>query len=265
MMGVRLSVTIVAYHNYDDIKNAINTIEKYTGSLISKKIYVVDNSDMNANKYTVEAEQFRNFLSNYLDVEYLSAGYNLGFGKGHNFILPKLDSEYHAIVNPDVLLESDVFSIILDYLDTNQDVGMCIPKITNEHGERLAVYRQYLTVVDMFIRMFCGSMFRKRQASHTMQDMDYSKPFQVPFGQGSFLVIRTSLFKELHGFDDGYFMYLEDADLCRRVNEKSKLMYLPDASVIHKWEKGSHKSWKLFKAHLQSAFYYFKKWGIKLF
>ena len=78
-------------------------------------------------------------------------------------------------------------------------------------------------------------------------------------GQGSFLVIRTELFKKLNGFDDRFFMYLEDADLCKRVNEISKLMYYPGASVVHRWEKGSHKNKKLLMYHIQSMRKYFEK------
>lgn len=96
-----------------------------------------------------------------------------------------------------------------------------------------------------------------------MKDMDFTKPFQVPFGQGSFLVVRSELFKDLGGFDDNFFMYCEDADLCRGVNQVSKLMYFPGARVIHKWEAGSHRNKTLFKYHVQSMKYYFKKWGWK--
>ena len=71
--------------------------------------------------------------------------------------------------------------------------------------------------------------------------------------------------EKLNGFDDNFFMYLEDADLCKRVNQVSKLMYLPTATVIHKWAKGSHKNKTLFKHHVNSMKYYFKKWGYKLF
>ena len=177
--------------------------------------------------------------------------------------MPYLNSAYHAIINPDIILEHDALKVIIDYLNQNSDVGMCIPNITDEKGNRLSVYREEVTVFDMFIRMFCKGLFKKRKAKHTMQYQDYTKPFLVPFGQGSFLVIRTKLFKELNGFDDRFFMYLEDADLCKRVNQKSKLMYLPDAVVIHKWEQGSHTNKTLFKYHLRSMKLYFKKWGLK--
>ena len=262
-MKERLSITIVVYRNYNDIQNAIRTIEQFTDCSILKRIYIIDNSEWKQREDEMIRESFKVFLRCYPDVEYISTGENLGFGKGHNLVLPKLRSEYHAIVNPDIILDSDVFSSILDYMDQNKDVGMSVPQIKDEKGVLLPVYRRELTIWDMFIRMFFRNKFTKRQALHTMQEMDYSNPFQVPFAQGSFLVIRTSLFREMRGFDENFFMYVEDADLCKRVNQRSKVMYFPGASVIHKWEKGSHKSSKLFKEHLRSTAYYFKKWGIK--
>lgn len=258
-----LTATIVAYNNYDDIKAALDSLELYTNKNIDKKIYIVDNGVVVSEPEKVK--DFVNFIKKFDDVDYLNPMQNLGFGKGHNYVIPYLDSKYHAIINPDILIKHDALNIIIEYMDKNYDVGMCIPNITDQNGNRLAVYREELTVFDMFIRMFCKHTFKKRQAKHTMQYKDYTKPFQVPFGQGSFLVIRTKLFKELNGFDDRFFMYLEDADLCKRVNQVSKLMYIPYATVIHKWEQGSHKNKTLFKYHIDSMRMYFEKWGVKLF
>lgn len=258
---VELSITIVAYNNYADIKNALKTIEKYT--TVSKKIFIVDNGVNISSKD--ELLEFKEFLLRYSDIEYINCKKNLGFGGGHNKVIPLIESKYHAIVNPDILIEEDVFLPIIKYMKENNDVGMVIPKIVDESGEIQNVYRKELTILDMFIRMFLSNFFKKRQMRHTLQDKDYTKPFQVPFGQGSFLVIKTDLFKTLGGFDEGYFMYLEDADLCKRVNQNYKLMYFPNAVVIHKWEKGSHKNLKLFKYHLKSMMYYFRKWGWKLY
>ena len=255
-----LSLTIVAYNNYDDIKNAVTTIENLTNKKINKTIYIVDNGASISNKNSIN--DFKLFIKNYEDIEYIDPKSNLGFGKGHNTILNKIDSRYHAIVNPDILLKEDSFSKIIDYMDNNTDVGMVIPRIIDENGNLQKVYRKEVTIHDMFIRMFCPKLFPKRMDKVTLQDKDYTKEFQVPFGQGSFLVIRTGLFKELKGFDDRFFMYMEDADLCKRVNQKSKLMYFPDTQVIHKWEKGSHKNKKLFKYHVKSMIKYFLKWGI---
>lgn len=260
-MTVKISVCIVAYNNYDDIKAALSSMELFTSPKLTKKIYIVDNGTSISSLSKVK--EFRRWLERYRDVEYIDTGQNLGFGKGHNYILDKLDSEYHAIVNPDILFYEDAFLEIMTWMDEKKDVGMVIPDIRDENGNRQLVYREELTVFDMLLRFFSKKMLKKRREKHTLQDKDYSKPFQVPFGQGSFLVIRTDLFKKLKGFDDKYFMYVEDADLCKRVNQISKLMYFPGAKVVHKWQQGSHGNRTLFKYHVQSTRRYFKKWGVK--
>lgn len=262
-MSVKLSACIVAYNNYEDIKAVISSMEKYTSPELAKKVYIVDNGVNISSTYEIEA--FKKYVNRFLDVEYIDAGGNLGFGKGHNQVIDMMDSEYHAIVNPDILFCEDAFSEIIKWMDREDDVGMVIPDIRDESGKRQLVYRDELTVFDMFIRFFCKGLFPGRIRKHTLQDKDYSKPFQVPFGQGSFLVVKSELFKELGGFDDNFFMYVEDADLCKRINQVSKIMYFPGARVIHKWEQGSHSNKRLFKYHVSSMKYYFKKWGIKVF
>jgi len=259
-MHSNLSMTIVAYHNYEQIKVAIESIEKFTNLQIEKTIYISDNSADDVPK-----SEFMTYLSRYEDVVYIDNKNNLGFGRGHNAVLDYLKSDYHAIVNPDIEIDEDVFSSMLTYMEENPEVGMVIPKIVDEKGALQAAYRKYPTVFDMFIRMFLKPFFKRRQANHTLQNMDYSRPFQIPFAQGCFLVIRTELFKYLNGFDDRYFMYMEDADLCRRVNEISRVVYYPKATVMHAWEKGSHKNKKLLMIHIQSMVRYFNKWGWKLF
>ena len=261
-MSVKLSICIVAYNNYEDIKAAISSMERYTSAKLTKKLYIVDNGVKVSSPSDVN--KFKRYIESKKEIEYIDTGENLGFGKGHNQVLNIIDSEYHAIVNPDILFCEDAFSHILNWMDAHKEVGMVIPDIRDELGNRQQVYREELTIFDMFIRFFCKKLFPRRVRKHTMQDKDYSKPFQVPFGQGSFLVVRSKLFKKLDGFDENFFMYVEDADFCKRVNQVSKLMYFQGAKVIHKWEKGSHGNKILFKYHVRSMWYYFKKWGIKI-
>lgn len=250
-----ISIAIVAYNDEPDVRMAVESIESHTSEKINKHIYIIDNSDTE--------NELEEFAEGFGDVSYLPTGGNLGFGGGHNFVLEKLNSKFHAIVNPDIILEMDALGALMEFMQ-DEAIGMSVPRILDEKGELLAVYRRELTVFDMFLRMFAGGCMKKRQAYHTMQDMDYERPFTVPFAQGSFLVIRTELFRQLGGFDERYFLYMEDADLCRRVNEVSELRYCPGAAVIHKWEKGSHKNGGLFRLHVKSMIAYFGKWGWKL-
>ncbi len=256
----KLSISIVIYEDYTDVKNAVESIEKVTPAEIEKEIYLIDNSEHDESDEGEAA--FREWITAYADVIYRKSGGNIGFGAGHNLCIKEYDSQYHAIVNPDILLKEDAFSSMIPFMDENPDIGMLIPRILSEEGELQKVYRRDLTPLDMFIRMFCGGHFKKRQDYHTLQDQNYDAVFDLPFGQGSFLLIRTELFKEIGGFDDRFFLYMEDADLCRRVGQKARFVYFPGASVIHKWEKGSHKNKKLFRIHVESMIKYFCKWGI---
>lgn len=258
---LRLSVGVVVYRNYDSVIKAIESLEQYLNPKIDTRVFIIDNSNECSDKH----ELFVNTIKRHSKISYHNTNDNLGFGKGHNYVIDIISSKYHCIMNPDIIFVEDVFTPLLTYLESHEDVGMVIPKITDEKGNIQAVYRTELTVFDLFIRLCRGMLFNKRRKKHTLQHMDYTKPFCVPFGQGSFLIIRTELFKDLGGFDENYFMYVEDADLCKRVNNKSKLMYVPYAKVIHKWERQSHKNIRLFFIHLKSLCYYFRKWGIKVF
>lgn len=172
-----LSVSIVAYKDYDDIVTAIRTLEKYTPSSISKDIYIVDNSENSTPDEKTEQKNFQDALNEYADVHYIHNGANVGFGKGHNKVLPIIDSKYHCIMNPDIEFVEDAFTPIFNYMDEHSDVGMVIPRIETPQGGLRLAYRKELTVFDMFIRMFCKWLFPKRIKSHTLQDQDYSQPW----------------------------------------------------------------------------------------
>lgn len=246
----KVTLSIVSYNNFADVKKAVESIERLTNPSLKKKIYIIDNADEQDLYKTLEYE----------DVEYIHTGKNLGFGAGHNLVLPKLNSEIHIVVNPDIVLVEDSLSKLYDFMQ-DKSIGMCIPRLVDNQGNSLDVYRREVTIFDMFIRMFAKKYFKKRQAYHSLVDKDYSKVFDVPFAQGSFLVIQTDLIIRLGGFDERYFMYMEDADLCKRVNQISKLVYYPETVIIHKWEKGSHKNMHLFGIHVRSMIKYFNKWG----
>lgn len=130
-MKVQLSICIVAYNNYDDVAKAVSSLEEYTPSQIKKQVYIVDNS-MSSKEQEENLAVLDSVIARYDDVCIINVGANLGFGKGHNYILDELESEYHAIVNPDIIFTEDVFSPIIEYMRNNRDVGMCIPNITDE-------------------------------------------------------------------------------------------------------------------------------------
>ncbi len=249
-------ISIVYYGESDAIKKAVDSIEKNTS--VEKEIILVRNGG--------DRKAIEDLVAEYSDVRIVDLDKNVGFGAGHNaaFNDSGKNSEYFFIVNPDVILTSDAVDKLTEYMDGNSEVGAAVPKLTDDDGNLLSVYRRDPTVTDMFLRRFIPFGFKKRYAYHTMQDADYETAHEVPFPQGSFLCIRSSVFERVGGFDKRFFLYMEDADLCRKVRKESKCMYYPGASVVHFWNKGSHRSLKLFMIHISSMIKYFNKWGWKL-
>ncbi|MBW3082616.1 glycosyltransferase [Bifidobacterium phasiani] len=274
-VAMPISLSVVLYRDYRTPAAMIRSLMQFTDSRLQFQIIAVDNSNLSSGDPLIEERN--RFVSEFSNdgfgpgsaliahrFLYVDVHENLGFGRANNVALDMVNSQYHAYVNPDILFIGDTLTALKSFMDAHPDVGMCIPRMVDAQGHPLKVYRRNITVLDAFNRMFLKNRLRKRDYWHTMSDKDYSKPFQVPFGQGSFLFARTKLLKQLGGFDDSYFMYLEDADLCRRVNQVSQLVYCPDAVVVHKWEQGSHKNPRLFKEHLKSYAIYFRKWGLSL-
>lgn len=248
-----LTISIVNYHNEQDIQAAVASIEQYTADTIRKRIYLIDNGD---------SDTLADIAKPYSDVTVVKSPGNIGFGRGHNQVLAQLDSRYHAIVNPDIVLTEDAFSELIRYMDAHPRTGMTVPRILDDEGKLLSVYRKDPTAGDMIIRRLPG--MKKRKAAHTLQDEDYTRPFEVPFAQGSFLVLRTKLYQEIGGFDERYFLYMEDADLCRTIRALAKIEYVPYTSVIHHWQQASKKNIRFLRLHLHSMGQYFQKWGWKL-
>lgn len=250
-----LSISIVSYNNGNDIRSFLKTLLRYTSLKLKFIVYVINNSQ------TQRIDDLEKLDSRIVVIQ---MNKNVGFGAGHNAVLNKINSKYHAIVNPDIILNSDSFSELVHFLNTHDDVGMVAPLILGMDGKTQNVYRRELTLFDLFVRYVCPKLFKRRLQYHILADQDKTKDFCCPFVQGSFLVLKTNLFKELNGFDDRYFMYAEDADLCKRVSEKQKIMVHPEAKVFHKWEQESHRNLKLTRIHTISLLKYFKKWGWKI-
>lgn len=260
----KVSVSVVLYRDYESPLRMLESLFQSTDPLLPVKVYAVDNSEAKSAGLGRTRDEFVERVSSLGDLEYVDAQGNLGFGRANNLALSMAESDYHAFVNPDVTFAGDALSALVSFMDAMPDAGMAIPRMLGEDGGLQPVYRREVTVLDALNRTLLGNRLRRRDRWHTMADADYERPFRVPFGQGSFLFGRTELLKELGGFDDRFFMYLEDADLCRRVNEVSGLWYCPDATVVHRWERGSHKSARLMCAHLASYAAYFRKWGLRL-
>lgn len=252
-----LSLAIVTYNNSNTIEDTVRSIVNNIPDEYRYKLYIIDN---NSSDNTVNI--VKRIKGN---TEVLELGVNKGFSYGHNTILNKINSTYHFVVNPDVIIENkEQIRKMIEFMHLNNDVGMLSPLILNPDLSIQYLCKKNPTVFDMLIRRISPNLFPKRQDKYIMKDAGYNNIMEIEYASGCFMVFRTEIFKKLNGFDDNFFMYLEDADITRRVNQISKTIFYPEARIIHVWERGSHKSVKLAIITIKSMIYYFNKWGWEL-
>lgn len=252
-----LTISIVTYKNDRTIVKSLEALFYFSPPSIKQRVFIIDNASSENTKNVIKSFAERVTLIQ-------SDRGNIGFGAAHNLILEGLDSRYHVIMNPDIYLQDGrALLILMDYLDSHPEVGMVVPKIIDEQGELQFLCRRNPTILDLFLRFIPGNLWSRRQDYHTMKDQDYNTSFEVEFASGCFMMIRTKLFKQLGGFDDQFFLYVEDADLTRRVNMISKTVYVPQAIVCHAWQRASYSNPAMAKIHLKSLLHYFRKWGFR--
>ena len=248
-----ITASLVTYHTKpSDLLRLIECVLKSNISIF----YIIDNS---------KDDSLKQYTLNYDRIKYIKSE-NLGFGHGHNIGIRKAleaNSKYHAIINPDIYWSDNVIGELETFMDNNPDCGQVMPKILYPNGETQLLCKLMPTPMNLIGRRFIPikSIKRKIDMRYELHDSGYNRIMEVPVLSGCFMFVRMDVIKEVGLFDERYFMYCEDVDLCRRIGEVSKTMFYPNVAVYHEYEKGSYKNKKLLRYHMSSTIKYFNKWG----
>jgi GT2 family glycosyltransferase len=208
-----------------------------------------------------------NFLvSDTITSDLIVAEGNIGYGRGNNLAIQKTKARYHFSSNPDIFLRDNALIEAIAYLEQHPEVGLLVPDVHGEDGERHYLCKRNPTLFDMLLRGFAPSfikqLFHKRMQSFEMRERNYDAVISaVEYPTGCFMFFRTGPLKKIGGFDPDYFLHLEDADIGRRMRAIAEVAYVPQVKIVHKWARGSHRSWKLRWITIKSAFIYWRKWG----
>jgi GT2 family glycosyltransferase len=252
-MKYLLTGSIVVYNNNPKVLKEAMT--SFLNTTLNAKLYIVDNS---------ETDSIRSLCADQR-CEYIHTGRNLGFGKAHNLALKKAteESSYHLVLNPDIYFGAGVLEKIVNYMERNPDVGQVMPKIFYPSGEVQHLCKLLPTPTDLFLRRFFPWMpgADERNRKYELLDSGYNTIMNVPYLSGCFMLLRSSAIREIGFFDERIFMYIEDADLTRRIHYKYKTLFYPEAEVVHHYTKGSYKNFRLMLYNIHGAFIYFSKWG----
>lgn len=237
---IELSIIIV---DYNSEKYSLPLVKKLLeNKTISFEIIFVDNNPGgNVN------EIFQNEFGTKIKI--VKAGENKGFGAGNNLGAKLAQGEYILLLNPDTEVVDDALEQMLNFMSKHAEVGAITPLILqSDKTPQRHFFGHFQTLSRMILR---------NQASSLKQP--YPNFFYAEMITAAAMMIRKELFEKLGGFDEKFFMYIEDEDLCHRiVNLGLKNAVLTTAKIIH-FEGKSSTSFEKKKFYYQSQDYYWQK------
>jgi GT2 family glycosyltransferase len=225
---IDVSIIMVSFNSLNEIIENIASIRKNITSL-NYEIIIVNNYAQDHNLSIA--------LKNYDHVKVIEAGSNLGFGRANNLGLALARGKYVLFVNPDVIFLSDI-NQLTDILDHDPEVGLIGPITYDGKGKLLSSCGEYPNVKNFLSHnLFLNNLFPriKYWGNFSMKYFDFKGRKEVDWISGAFMLGRKSTLDRIGGFDEDFFMYCEDVDICWRLKENSyKVIFCDKASIIHK-------------------------------
>ncbi len=173
---------------------------------------------------------------------------NLGFSKGNNIGARKASGDFLLFLNPDVLVQDVKFSVLLNFLSTRKKAGALSIKLVREDGSvDMACHRGipdvwrsfcYLSGLERLARF--SPLAAKIFGGYHLLDKDLAKVHTVEAISGAFFLVKREVFDQVGGFDEDYFMYAEDLDLCYRISKAGyRIYFYPRFKALHlKYKSG---------------------------
>ncbi len=247
-----IDVVIVTFNSGKFIRELIGSLSKIVGQ---DSIFIWDNK---SSDQTVEI-----INNNFHKVHLYQSNENVGFAKAINNLVRKTNKEYVLIINPDTRPDLKAIEILLRCIKEN-NADIVGGKMVRKNGELHKSYVRIpnaLTIVFDFTNL--GKLFKNNRWHRRFYYLDTKiiNTSVVDAVSGGYMLIRKKSFTELNGFDEKFFMYLEDIDLCRRANGVGmKILYCPDSKIIHIGGGSSPNIHKInYSAWDESRLYYVHK------
>lgn len=225
----RVSVIIVNWNTRDLVLECIESILTNHDD-VPVEIVVVDNNSQDGSSEAV-AERFP-------EVKLIASEENLGFAAGNNLGIRYATGEYILFLNPDTLILGSAIKYMRDYLQSNARVGAVGCRINNPDGSlQLSHWNSFPSV-----GWLMHKSFRMDKLSRLRSKANYANtpPMSVAHLLGACIMSPAGLIRQLHGFDETYFLYLEETDLCCRIGESGyEVHYAPGAEIVHIGQQSS--------------------------
>lgn len=222
---MKLAIQIVNFKTKKYLFDCIEGIEKDLREVdIEYKILILDNAS---------GDDLSNIKNRFSGIELHYSDQNKGFGAGHNYLSKKIESEFILILNPDIkFIEADTITRLISEFSGDLNIAVVGPKLVNEcgdqrwdHGELKGFWAWYATHTG-------GSHWTRKSIRG-----------EVAWVSGAFFLIRRDVFEKVRKFDEKFFLYKEEEDLCLRIRQNGyKVIYEPAIQVFHHGSAVASKS-----------------------
>jgi len=174
-----------------------------------------------------------------------------GFGENHNAAFSRCRTQYFCVANPDIRLRADPFPQLVEALEKEGAVAAG-PLVRNPAGAVEDSARRFPTAASLFRKLLRERPGPEYPLGHAAVRVDWVA--------GMFILFRSAAFRQVGGFDERYFLYYEDVDLCRRLGQSvGPVVYEPRAEVIHDARRASRRDLHLALRHFSSAVRFLSK------
>lgn len=225
-----ISIIIVNYNVKDLLDNCVSSIYKAAGEKYKVEIFVVDNNSIDKSADLIKKK--------YPDAIVIENDKNIGFSKANNIAIKQATGKYILILNPDTVLEESTFDKMINFVEKNSNTGAVTSKLILTNGKLDSACRRSFPVPSVAIPRMLGlsKLFpqSKAFAKYNLTYLDDDKTYEVDAICGAFMFIPKTVLDKVGYFDEDYFMYGEDLDLCYRIKKAGyKIFYYPEVTTIH--------------------------------
>ena len=253
MSKAELSIIIVNYNTKTLLRDCLRSIIENTQGL-EYEIVVIDNGSTDGSQDMMKEL--------YPKITFHENKKNVGFSKANNLGFRMCCGDYILFLNSDTIIIGNAITTMLAYLKHHPDTGIVGPKIYNAAKKPSRSYMRFLDIKVLFLgsKYLSWCMDVENYRIH-YDTYDYTATRNVPWMSGACLMMSRKIFLEAGCFDEDYFLYLEDMDLCLQVKKKGYAnIFLPSAEIIHLFG-GSTKpqEMKINEIYKKSAAHYFRK------
>lgn len=262
MRDAKIQFVIVNYRTADLTIRCVNSM---TAIGIQKSdILIVDNFSQDGSAEVIS--------SAIPDARVIQSDHNGGFAAGVNLGIELTDTEYVLVLNPDTLFISNFIGKVIDIFKNDPSIAVIGLNLLNPDLSPQYSARRFYSLLDIAIRRTgLGAIWPWRLLNdrHLMKKkLDAGVIFDADWVMGTGFIVRKTVYENLLGMDEGYFLYMDDVDLCARVWEMHyRVVCVPAASIIHDHQRASARS--LFsepaRLHMNSLRRFSKKFRVPLF